>query len=206
MKYFITGIGTDVGKTIVASILTEALEADYWKPIQTGAINESDTLIVKKLIQNNKSQFHKEAYHLKSLLSPHAAAYIDGLVIDTKRIKIPETDNILIIEGAGGIMVPINDKTLMIDFMKSLDAEIILVSKNYLGSINHTLLTLKVLEEYNLKIKGIVFNNVGNKLTEDYILKYSGYRCLFSIPYLSNITKNTIHNIAQTIDKSIFQL
>ncbi|MDP4267881.1 MAG: dethiobiotin synthase [Bacteroidota bacterium] len=203
-KYFVTGIGTDVGKTIVSAIITEALHADYWKPIQTGSFNDSDTPFLKKLIKNNLTQFHKEAYHFKNPLSPHAAAYLEGKAINTEEIIIPETDNILIIEGAGGVMVPLNNNELMIDLIKKFDAEVILVSRNYLGSINHTLLTVEAIQNKGINIKGIVFNNSGDKLTEDYIIKYTGLNCLLKLPHLNKIDKESIENIANTIDKNIF--
>jgi dethiobiotin synthetase len=109
-KIFVTGIGTDVGKTIVSAVLVEALQADYWKPIQAGDLDNSDTQKVQRLVTNTKSQFHKEAYRLNTPASPHYAAELDGIEISLNNIQLPQTTNQLIIEGAGGLMVPINQK------------------------------------------------------------------------------------------------
>jgi dethiobiotin synthetase len=189
-NYFITGIGTDVGKTVVAAILTEALEADYWKPIQAGDLENSDTIKVQGLISNSKTVFHKEAYRLTQPMSPHAAAKIDNIVIDFDKIVTPQTSNNLIIEGAGGLMVPLNDNQLIIDLIKKLDVETILVSQNYLGSINHTILSLESLKVKKLKVAGIIFNGDENKETEEYILNYTGVKLLGRINNHPTINKD----------------
>ena len=111
-KLFITGIGTDIGKTIVSSIIVEALKADYWKPIQSGDLSFTDTMKVQSLITNTTSVFHQESYKFVNPLSPHAAAALEDTRIDLERTKSPETTNNLIIEGAGGLLVPLNDKHL----------------------------------------------------------------------------------------------
>src|SRR5471030_1625333 len=103
---FITGIGTGIGKTIVSAILVEKLKADYWKPVQAGDLDNSDTLLVKSLVSNSASKFYPEAYRLTQPFSPHKAAELDGIEIDQATIVAPKTDNQLIIEGAGGLMVP----------------------------------------------------------------------------------------------------
>src|SRR6056297_756114 len=139
--YFVTGIGTEVGKTVASAILTEALEADYWKPIQAGDLDNSDSHKVERLISNDKTVFHKNSFALKTPMSPHAAAEIDQVKITSKKIKRPKTENRLVIEGAGGLLVPISDKETIADLMQPQD-RIILVSRHYLGSINHTLLTI----------------------------------------------------------------
>lgn len=192
MNYFISGIGTNIGKTVVSAILTEALEADYWKPIQAGDLENSDTNKVKKLVSNKKSVFHKEAYCLTQPMSPHAAAKADGIEINLNEILLPTTTNNLIIEGAGGLMVPINDNDLIIDLIKKLDAEVILVSQNYLGSINHTLLSIESLKARNIKIKGIIFNGGENAATEQFILSYTKVNCLGRIKQHSFINKEVV--------------
>lgn len=191
-KYFITGIGTDVGKTVVAAILTEALEADYWKPVQAGELEFSDTIKVQYLISNSKTVFHQEAYQLTEPVSPHAAAKIDELEIELDKIQIPQTDNNLIVEGAGGLMVPLNDNHLMIDLIQKLDLEVILVSQNYLGSINHTLLSIEVLKAKGIKIAGIIFNGEKNETTESYILKYTGIKYLGAVSQHSTVDKDVV--------------
>ena len=167
-KYFITGIGTDIGKTVVSAIVVEALEADYWKPVQAGELDYSDADKVKEWISNKNSKFFEGSYNLKTAMSPHAAAEIDGTVIDISLIKEPQTKNALVIEGAGGLLVPLNDKNTILDLIKK-DYKIIVVSKNYLGSINHTLLTLSELKHKGFKVAGIIFNGQTNVTTETII-------------------------------------
>ncbi|MDB4927274.1 dethiobiotin synthase [Mucilaginibacter sp.] len=189
---FITGIGTGIGKTIISAILTEQLKADYWKPIQSGDLDNSDTLKVKSLVSNNRSKFHPEAYCLTQPFSPHKSAAIDGIIIDPKSIHLPETDNQLIIEGAGGLMVPLNDDFLMIDLIKQLDAEVILVVKHYLGSINHTLLSLEALANRNIPVNAVVFNGDSDAYAEQVIVKYAGTKKILSITVIDRINKENI--------------
>ena len=191
-NYFVSGIGTDVGKTIASAIVVEALEADYWKPIQAGELNNTDTMKVRSLISNNKSVLHTERYLLSQPQSPHAAAANDGIEIDIKAIQIPETNNALIIEGAGGLMVPLNNKYLVIDLIQQLKAEVILVSQNYLGSINHTLLSVEALKGRNIPIAGIIFNGKQNKASEEFILNYTGLHCILRIEEETELTKETV--------------
>ena len=187
--YFITGIGTEIGKTISSAVLVEKLKADYWKPIQAGDLDNSDTLKVQNLISNSVSKFHPEVYRLTQPFSPHYAAELDGVDIDLNKIIIPKTINNLIIEGAGGLMVPINRKDLMIDLIQKLNVEVILISKNYLGSINHTLLSIEALKSRNIYVKGIIFNGVKNEASESIILERTQLNYLGSVPELKNINK-----------------
>jgi len=189
---FITGIGTGIGKTVVSAVLTEKLKADYWKPIQSGDLDSSDTLKVKSLVSNLQTVFHPETYGLTQPYSPHKSARIDGIEIDETKFVIPQTDNQLIIEGAGGLMVPLNDHFLMIDLIKNLDAEVVLVSQNYLGSINHTLLSISVLKQYGIDIKGIVFNGNLEPDSESYILQYTGVKLLGHLPEFNTLDKEAI--------------
>lgn len=169
MKLFITGISTDVGKTIASAIIVEALEADYWKPIQSGDLYFCDSHKVKSLISNSKSQICKNSYRLKTPVSPNLAAEIDGISIDLKKIIEPKTKNHLIIEGAGGILVPLNNSDSIIDLIKK-DYKVIVVSRHYLGSINHTLLTVEALKYRKISVSGIIFSGDENKATEEIIL------------------------------------
>lgn len=189
---FITGIGTGIGKTIISAIIVEKLKADYWKPIQSGDLDNSDTLMVQSLISNKISVFHPEAYRLTQPYSPHKSAKLDGITIDPKHIKLPKTNNQLIIEGAGGLMVPLNDDFFIIDLIKQLNAEVILVSKNYLGSINHTLLSIDALKSRNIQVKGIIFNGDVDESSQDVILKYSGIPLLGNLPQISLIKKQSV--------------
>lgn len=170
MKLFVTGISTDVGKTIAAAIIVEALEADYWKPIQAGELENSDTDTVSSLISNSKTQFHPNAYALQTPASPHYAAEIDKITIDKNEIIEPKTSNHLIIEGAGGVLVPLNNSDYVVDLIQK-DYQVIVVSRHYLGSINHTLLTIESLKSRNIKIAGIIFSGNENKATENIILE-----------------------------------
>lgn len=199
-NYFITGIGTNIGKTLVSAILTEALEADYWKPIQAGDLGNSDSLKVKNLITNTKSKIHPETYRLNNAMSPHAAAKLDNITIDLDKIYLPKTKNNLIIEGAGGLMVPLNEHELVIDLIKRLNVEVILVSQNYLGSINHSLLSLETLKVRKLKIKGIIFNGKPNLETENYILNYSGVKCIGRIDEHKTINKELVLSYKNTFN------
>lgn len=188
---FITGIGTEIGKTLISAIIVEKLQADYWKPIQSGDLAYSDTDKVKELVSNPVSQFHEESYRLTQPLSPHQSAEIDGIHIKLENFMIPETNNQLIIEGAGGLMVPLDEKALIIDLILHLKAEVILVSKHYLGSINHTLLSLELLQYRKIPVKGIVFNGI-NSASENFILNYSKIPRIGYIPELEEINKAAV--------------
>ena len=198
-KYFVTGIGTGIGKTLVSAILTEKLKADYWKPIQSGDLETSDSITIDRLISNSKTIIHPESYRLTQPLSPHLSARLDGVDIDLDKINTPLTDNDLIIEGAGGLMVPLNEDELIIDLIKKLEVEVILVSQNYLGSINHTLLSVNLLKQYEIPIKGIIFNGEENTETERYILQYAKIKKLGSIPSFSNIDKEKMKAAGQNL-------
>ncbi|MEZ2335277.1 dethiobiotin synthase [Mucilaginibacter sp. RCC_168] len=196
---FITGIGTGVGKTIISAIVTEKLKADYWKPIQSGDLDNSDTLKVRDLVSNKTTRFYPEAYRLTQPFSPHKSAAIDNVVIDIQTIIPPKTDNQLIIEGAGGLMVPLNDNALIIDLIKQLNAQVILVSQNYLGSINHTLLSLSMLKQYEIPVRGIVFNGDKDIYSKTFILNYSGVKELGHIPALDTINSKKIRGAGSYI-------
>lgn len=199
IRYFITGIGTEVGKTITSAIITQALKADYWKPVQAGELNHSDRMKVENLIDNNRSKFHPEAYRLNQPMSPHAAAERDGIKIDIASIKMPHTDNHLVIEGAGGLLVPLNDNDTILNLIEILNCEVILVSRHYLGSINHTLMSIELLKQRNIRIKGILFNGKENKDTESIITKMSEIEVLGRINELENLNKSVINSIAQDL-------
>jgi len=202
-RYFVTGIGTEVGKTVASAILTQALAADYWKPVQAGELNNSDQQTVKGLVDNNTSVFHPESYRLNQPMSPHAAAERDGIEIDLSLIKAPKTNNHLIIEGAGGLLVPLNSKDTILDLIETLDVEVILVSRHYLGSINHTLMSIDVLKQRNISIKGILFNGNENKDTETIISKMSDVKVLGRIDELDVVNKSRIHSVAEELKNNL---
>ena len=196
MIYFVTAIHTDSGKTVVSAILAKALQADYWKPVQCG-ITPRDSETVVDLINNNHTIVHDEAYVFKTPASPHAAAELDNTTIKLDDIKLPlDISDTLVIEGAGGIMVPLNSEHFIVDLIEKFDAEIILVSNNYLGSINHTILTINEIKRRNIKVKGIIFNGKRNLFTEEFILKYSGYNCLLKIEEEHIVDDNMINKYA----------
>ena len=168
MNYFVTTINTDYGKTFFSAILCEALQADYWKPVQAGLPRDAE--VVKNLISNPVSKIQPETFLLNTPASPHAAAKLDGVSIELEKFKIPETKNNLVIEGAGGCLVPLNDHDFVISLAKKFDAEVILVSQLYLGSINHTLLSADYLKRNKFNVKGIVFNGPSNPESENIIL------------------------------------
>lgn len=177
MTFFVTGIGTDVGKTVVSAILVQALKADYWKPIQSGDLDWTDTDKVRKWVQNPTSVFHPSAYRLQTPMSPHAAAEIDGVQIEIEKIKRPQTSKPLVIEGAGGLLVPLNRTQTIVDMIHPSD-RIILVSRNYLGSINHTLLSAAYLKQRGFDKVGIVFNGPSVPSTESVIEEMTGLQVL----------------------------
>ena len=199
MNYFVTAIGTDSGKTIVSAILCKALNADYWKPVQAGLPRDSD--IVKNLVPN--CTIHPEAYLLNTAASPHAAAKIDGLEILLEKFILPKTDNPLIIEGAGGCLVPLNDRDFVIDIPKKLNLQIILVANLYLGSINHTLLTVESLKHRNLQVAGIIFNGKSNPESERIILKHSGYKTIWHIKEEPEVNSGMISSYAEKIKQKV---
>lgn len=196
VTYFITGIGTNVGKTVVSAILTEALQADYWKPVQAGDLDNSDSMKVSRLISNEKTIIHPEGFSLSQPMSPHAAATIDKVKLSAKKLTRPRTGNALIIEGAGGLLVPINHTETMADLIIPGD-RIILVSRNYLGSINHTLLSLEVLKNRGIDCFGIIFNGEQNKASEEVILKMSGVPMLGRINEEPYFDRNVVKEYAE---------
>lgn len=205
MKIFVTGISTDVGKTIVSAIVTEALEADYWKPIQAGDLENSDSAKIKAKITNTKSKIFENSYQLNTPASPHWAAQIDGIVIDLKQIKEPETANHLVIEGAGGILVPLNDEDCIIDLIQP-DYKVIVVSRHYLGSINHTLLTIEAIRNRNLEVAGIIFSGSENKATEDLILKKTKVKRIGRIDEEPYFDQNVIREYANLFRDNLLEL
>ncbi len=194
-KLFITGISTDVGKTIASAIITEALEADYWKPIQAGDLDNSDSHKIQYYISNDKSVIHENSYKLNTPASPHFAAEKDGITIDLKIIIEPKTKNHMVVEGAGGVLVPLNNNNFVIDLVQP-DYQIIIVSRHYLGSINHTLLTIEAIKNRGLSIAGIIFNGNENKPTESLILNHSKLKFIGRINDEPYFDKNVISEYA----------
>ncbi len=198
--YFVVGISTEVGKTIVSAILTEAFQADYWKPIQSGDLENSDTDKVKRLISNTHTVFHPNSYGLHTPASPHLSAQLDGVRIELSKIVRPETNNTLVIEAAGGLYVPLNKKDMMLDLIHPTD-KVILVSRHYLGSINHTLLTYETLKNRGLNIHSIVFSGTPTPSTEEVILRHTNLPVLLHIDEEPYFDKQIILKYATKVNK-----
>ena len=205
MKLFITGIGTDVGKTIVSAIVTQALEADYWKPIQAGDIANSDSHKIKSKIKSQKSKVHPNAYCLNTPASPHHSAAIDGITIDLKKIIEPITKNHLVIEGAGGLLVPLNDTDCIVDLIQP-DYKVIVVSRHYLGSINHTLMTFEILKNRNINVAGIIFSGDENKASEEIILSKTNANFIGRIDNEPYFDENVISYYADKFRENLEKL
>lgn len=193
--YFITGISTDVGKTVASAIVTEALEADYWKPVQAGELDNCDTKKVERLVSNSKSKFHPNSYALNTPMSPHGAAEIDSISIEISKIKPPKVKNHLIIEGAGGLLVPLNDKNTVFDLIQP-NYKVIVVSRHYLGSINHTLLTIKALKDKGFDVS-VIYSGNEHKSTEDIINKMTNVPVIGRIDEEPYFDKNVIKEYAE---------
>jgi dethiobiotin synthetase len=205
MKLFITGISTDVGKTIASSIIVEALEADYWKPVQAGDLDNSDSHKIKNYISNDKTVIHENGYKLNTPASPHLVAELDGIVIDLKQIIEPKTQNHLVVEGAGGVLVPLNDKDCIIDLIQK-EYKVIVVSRHYLGSINHTLLTIEALKSRKIAIAGIIFSGDENKSSESIILNKTGVKCIGRIEQEPYFDQNVIKEYADLFRDNLINL
>ena len=205
MKIFITGISTDVGKTISAAIVVEALEADYWKPVQAGDLDHSDSHKIKAKISNRKTRIFENSYKLNTPASPHLAAEIDGIKIDLKQMVEPVTSNHLVIEGAGGIFVPLNANDLIIDLIQP-DYKVIVVSRHYLGSINHTLLTVEAIRNRGFEVAGIIFSGSENKATESLILNKTRVKCIGRIDEEPYFDQNVILEYADLLRDNLLDL
>lgn len=202
MNYFVTGIDTDSGKTLVSAILCEALQADYWKPIQAGLPKDSDT--VRSLASNNNIRIHPERYLLAMPASPHAAAKAENITIQLQDFIVPKAEN-LIIEGAGGCLVPINQTNFVIDLAIHLHTPVILVADLYLGSINHTLLTANLLKQKGVVVHGLIFNGDSNPESESIILRHTQYKKLLHITREQQITKEVVQRYASLLKKSFHE-
>jgi dethiobiotin synthetase len=200
MNYFITAIHTDSGKTIVSAVFCEALKADYWKPIQAGHPYDSET--IKKFLAGSPTVIHPEAYVLNAPASPHAAARLDNIKIKMERIVLPNTSRHLVIEGAGGCLVPLNDVNFVIDIAIKFECKVILVSNHYLGSINHTLLTYEALKKRNIPLAGIIFNGERNVESERIILQHTKLRCLLNIDREEHFTEEIVKKYAAKLNEN----
>ncbi len=193
--FFITGTDTGVGKTVAAGIFAKIKEADYWKPVQAGDLHDTDSHKIARWLPG--TTIHPEKYRLQTPASPHYAARLDGVRIALNDFQLPASDKPVVVEGAGGLLVPLNDAgDTMLDLMEHLNLPVVLVSKNYLGSINHTLMSIACLKARSLPIAGLIFNGKENKETTSVILKISKLKCLGTIPEWAAVTPETIRSFA----------
>ena len=197
--YVVAGIGTEIGKTVVAAIMVEALDADYWKPIQAGGLDQTDSDCVRRLAAGSERRIHAEAYRLTEPMSPHAAAAIDQIAIEPNKLTLPQTDRTLIVEPAGGLMVPLAKGLLNIDLIDLWQLPVILVSRYYLGSINHTLLSVELLRQRNANIAGLVFNGDTVPSTRAAILETTGLHVVLEIPEAGDLSESTIKSWAEQV-------
>ena len=187
-SFIITGTGTGVGKTVFAAALVQALDGEYWKPVQAGLDGATDTETAQRLSGLPRDRFHPEAYRLRTPASPHTAALIDGVTIDTDALVPPQANRPLVTEGAGGLMVPLTPRFLMIDLFQRWNLPVILVSSTALGTINHTLLSIEALRARGIPIHGVAFAGDENAATQDTITNLGRVRALGRLPLLAQLT------------------
>ena len=204
MSVIIAGTHTGIGKTLCSAIICQALGYDYWKPVQAGDLDNSDSIFVKNHINNEACFIHAERYTLTLPASPHYAAEMDGIQIKKEDFILPKTTNKIVVETAGGIMSPLADDLLNIDLIAHLNLPVILVSGIYLGSINHTLLTVAAFNQHNIPVAGIVFSGEANNATTSFIEAYTKVPVYFSIPYLKQINLETIATFAASLNLNRF--
>ena len=196
-RFFVTGTDTGIGKTVVSALLCAALDALYWKPIQTGTREGTDRETVMSLAEIPASRTIPESYKFAPPVSPHLAARLAGAKIDLRKIRLPRLpkNTNLIAEGAGGALVPINETQLMTDLMKQLKLPLVLVSRTALGTINHTLLSLAALRAKKLRVAGVVMVGRSNMENRKAIEKYGDIGVIGFVPPLSKINRATLLKI-----------
>ncbi|MFC2175843.1 dethiobiotin synthase [Bacteroidota bacterium] len=196
---FITGIGTDIGKTVVAAVFTKALKADYWKPVQCGDLDNSDSIKIERL---TGLKTLSERFRLKAPMSPHAAADLEGIELSIDTIELPKSQNPIVVEGAGGVMVPLSSEETYLDLMVKLNLPVVLVTRHYLGSINHTMLSWKVLKAAGLNVVALVISGKAHESTESY------FKTQMDVPFirineLKDVNSETIAVEAERLKTSI---
>lgn len=193
---FVTGTDTDVGKSVACAWLVRQLKADYWKPVQSGLSGETDTQAILRMADIEQSRFHPATYELQQPLSPHESARRDGVEISLERFTLPNSSNPIVVEGAGGVMVPLNDRDFMIDLMAHLSLPVIVVARSQLGTINHTLLTLMALRSRNIPIQGVIINGPANEANYQALAEFSHVPILAHIPWLDTISAEALDLIS----------
>jgi dethiobiotin synthetase len=196
----IVGIHTGIGKTVVSAALVQALDAAYWKPVQSG-LEERDSETVAALTGVSPDRILPERYLLRTPVSPHEAARLDGITMQLSDFRLPATDRLLLVETAGGVMSPLTDDRVMADFVKYLDLPAILVVRHYLGSINHTLSALECLRFRGVDIKGVVVSGGENHASEEFIVRYGGVKIIGRIPDMTPPGRNEVWAAAQSLSR-----
>jgi dethiobiotin synthetase len=193
-RVIVTGTDTGIGKTVFAAALAGALDAFYWKPVQAGLEEETDRAVVLRLSGLAQDRLVPEAYRLKTPASPHLAAKIDGLVIDPDVLALPAMDRPLVVEGAGGLMVPLTQNLTYIDVMARWDAPVALCARTALGTINHSLLSIEALRARNIPLLGIAFIGEENTESEKIICAMGKVKRLGRLPHLASLTAETLRS------------
>jgi len=191
--FFVTGTDTDIGKTVISAMLTKALNATYWKPIQAGLEEETDTEFVRRVTEFSDSHIKPERYRLNTPMSPHGAAEIDGVRIELEDFTLPnyETDY-LVVEGAGGLLVPINGRDMIIDLVSYLELPVVLVARSTLGTLNHTFLSLEALRKRDIPVFGVVMNGPQHQSNYEAIQHYGDIDVLAEIDELETINPQSL--------------
>lgn len=192
-KIFVTGTDTGIGKTVVSAMMTLGLSATYWKPIQSGLKEETDTEFVRRVTELSDTHFKDERYRLNEPLSPHASAAIDGFSISLTDFQVPDfKTDYLIAEGAGGLMVPINDEAMIIDLIAYLKLPVLMVARSKLGTLNHTFLSLEALRSRDIPIIGLIMNGPKNESNRKAIEKYGNIEVIGEIENQGNLNPNKL--------------
>jgi dethiobiotin synthetase len=198
--FFVTGTDTDVGKTVVSAWLVARLDGCYWKPVQAGNHPETDSAIVQRLTSARPDRILPEAYVLPEPIAPHEAARRAGIAIDMQKLVPPPCDRPLVVEGAGGVLVPLTDNAFVIDLARELELPVILVSRSTLGTINHTLLSLEAIRRRGLVLAGVVVNGPETPHNRAAIERYGQVEVIAEIPWLDQVTPSTLKAIQPELD------
>ncbi|HEY4276510.1 MAG TPA: dethiobiotin synthase [Rhizomicrobium sp.] len=192
VRFAISGTDTGIGKTVFSAALAGALNAHYWKPVQAGLDGETDSEAVARLGSVPKSRILPEAYRLSTPASPHFSASLDGIVIDPAHLAPPQVSGPLVVEGAGGLLVPLSDDLVFADMFARWQIPVILCARTSLGTINHTLLSLEVMKRLSIPIFGIAFIGDENRETQRIIVKMGGVRALGRLPWIPDLGADTL--------------
>jgi len=199
-KIFVSGTDTGIGKTVVSAMMTLGQSATYWKPIQSGLEEETDTEFVRRVTGLSDEHFMPERFRLQEPLSPHASAEIDGVTISLDDFQLPEAGtNNLVVEGAGGLLVPLNDNDMIIDLIERFQLPVLLVSRSELGTLNHTFLSLEALRSREIPVLGVVMNGPKNESNKKAIEKYGNVEVIGEINTIETLNAKTLMSIFNTI-------